>query len=549
MSTDSPVSPPDGLSGITSVGFALTVDNNAALTDVDGLSGITSVGNSLFVQNNLVLDEFCGLFPLLDAGGLDNVSGNLANPTEADILAAGACPPPTGVFTPVSVVSTSEWPGGATDGRVANLIDGSGLSGLGDIEEQAHGGDSNAATMWHAGASDGGLGGPTGSPPLVADQAVVFDLGSTHTLDRAIVWNHAQLNLTDRGVDVFEMLVSTDADPLTASYTSLGDFQLRESALFGAAPQTLLFPDVAARLVKFDIASAHSGAASEYVGLSEVRFGFELDCPIHRWRFDEAAAAAPDGTTVFEDHCAIDGTVRGAGATSTGAGLSLPGGASGSGAGYVDLDNGLVSGLTNATFEAWFEIDGAHPWARLFDFGASGGNEVPPGPGGAGTNYVFYSVSRFADINLQRTALSAGGNFLVLDDGLATSLAQPYHVAVTFDADGGGPGIAQITTYRDGVQVNQGTVAGGSLADVDDVNAWLGRSNFSADGFLQATLDEFRLYDEALTSDQVDFSFQQGPDTTTVQLPEPGVSLGLGAGVLLLGALARRRRAASGRRR
>ena len=93
------------LAGVTSVGDTLFVTNNAALTNLDGLSGITSIGADLGVTNNVVLDEFCGLFPLLDALGLAgtyNVSSNLANPTQGDILAAGACP--LLVFKPLSVV-------------------------------------------------------------------------------------------------------------------------------------------------------------------------------------------------------------------------------------------------------------------------------------------------------------------------------------------------------------------------------------------------------------------------------------------------------------
>ena len=82
------------LSSVTSVGGYLHILNNSALTNLDGLGGITSVGGDLLVQGNDVLDNFCGLFPLLDASGLVgvyNVNNNAANPTEAEILAGGAC--------------------------------------------------------------------------------------------------------------------------------------------------------------------------------------------------------------------------------------------------------------------------------------------------------------------------------------------------------------------------------------------------------------------------------------------------------------------------
>jgi len=154
-----------------------------------------------------------------------------------------------------------------------NLINGSGLSGAGAVETRVHDADASAGTMWHAGDLDGGLGGPTGAPPAVDTQAVTFDLGARMTLDGAYVWNHNQESLTGRGVRDFTILVSSDADPLTATFTSVGSFLLDEAC--GCPDQGAQFVAFAAanvRLVKFDIDTVHSGLTDEYVGLSEVRF-------------------------------------------------------------------------------------------------------------------------------------------------------------------------------------------------------------------------------------------------------------------------------------
>ena len=45
----------NSLSGLTSVGGNLNIDNNHLLTDLDGLSGITSVGGELFISFTSVL--------------------------------------------------------------------------------------------------------------------------------------------------------------------------------------------------------------------------------------------------------------------------------------------------------------------------------------------------------------------------------------------------------------------------------------------------------------------------------------------------------------
>ena len=62
-----------------------------------------------------------------------------------------------------------------------------------------------------------------------------------------------------------------------------------------------------------------------------------------------------------------------------------------------------------------------------------------------------------------------------------------HHVAVVVDADGAGPGMATVATYIDGALLVD---AGGDkipilssyqLANLNDVNNWLGRSNWTAD--------------------------------------------------------------------
>lgn len=84
----------DGLESLASVGNILVVAVNPKLESLDGLRSLTSVDGSLFITDNPLLTDFCGLYALLDADGLAgtyNVSGNGANPTAADIIAAGPC--------------------------------------------------------------------------------------------------------------------------------------------------------------------------------------------------------------------------------------------------------------------------------------------------------------------------------------------------------------------------------------------------------------------------------------------------------------------------
>jgi hypothetical protein len=51
-----------------------------------------------------------------------------------------------------------------------------------------------------------------------------------------------------------------------------------------------------------------------------------------------------------------------------------------------------------------------------------------------------------------------------------------------------------------------------NLADLNDVNVWLGRSTWLNDANIDATFDEFRIYDVALSEQQITESMNAGPD-------------------------------------
>jgi len=175
------------------------------------------------------------------------------------------------LFAPVAAWSTSVASGG--NGTVLQLIDDSGLSPLGaDIRTLTHDAPPNASTMWHAGTLDGGLGGPTGNPPAVDSQALIFDLGETFEIGGLYLWNHNQSGLTGRGVEDFEISVSTGTNPATASFTSVGLFSLSPAAgVSGETAQVATFTPATARLVRVDIDTGQNGFANDFVGLSEVR--------------------------------------------------------------------------------------------------------------------------------------------------------------------------------------------------------------------------------------------------------------------------------------
>ncbi len=247
----------------------------------------------------------------------------------------------------------------------------------------------------------------------------------------------------------------------------------------------------------------------------------------HRYSFSEGVTANATGRTIIDSVGGRNGMVIGPAAgggvpTATATQVVLPGGPSATSP-YVDLPNGIVSALTDATFEAWYTINTAQAWSRVFDFGSTTGGELnAPGGGSNGQDFIFYAPMRGTDIATQRVGFgnddpmslggapgAVAGGFSDLDPEFTHVIGTQYHAAVVIDADGGGPGIATQTLYINGVPAPDG--AGGpatinsahQLANLNDVNNWLGRSNWTQDSNFGGSFNEFRIYDNALSASDV----------------------------------------------
>lgn len=165
---------------------------------------------------------------------------------------------------------------------------------------------------------------------------------------------------------------------------------------------------------------------------------------------------------------------------------------------HVDLPDGLVSGLTDATFEIWSTWRGGSEWQRLFDFGDQTGSMN-------GRSYLF--LTPVSNGGVARAVFRKPSTAEVIASDTALFPANvPSHAAVVVDDTND-----TLSLYVQGV-LRATTTLTDSLSSINDVNNWLGKSNYAVDPNFSGTITEFRIYEAALTETQIALSHELGPD-------------------------------------
>jgi hypothetical protein len=240
---------------------------------------------------------------------------------------------------------------------------------------------------------------------------------------------------------------------------------------------------------------------------------------IHRWTFNDS----PDGVIVPDVVGGADGTfhnITGNGAIVDGQvvfgndGSQMSnGGENNTAAGdYVDLPNGLISKLTQLTIECWttWTHESPNAWQRLFDLGTSDCGEESS-CGAAGQTYMQFcpkdggtSVQFEYRIMGAASAIVPGGTLPLNQETLVTCIHDDVAGKSKLFIDG---------------QIMGAMNAPGKLSVFTDNNMWIGRSQWG-DPLYVGKVNEFRMYDTALSAEQVALDYLAGPDDLGV-LPEP----------------------------
>ncbi|MES2477144.1 MAG: LamG-like jellyroll fold domain-containing protein [Verrucomicrobiota bacterium] len=155
---------------------------------------------------------------------------------------------------------------------------------------------------------------------------------------------------------------------------------------------------------------------------------------------------------------------------------------------YAALPAGIVNGMTDTTIMSWVKVSSLATWQRIFDFGTGTGN------------YMFLTTQSAAGGNAGKMRFAILSPSVTGEQGINASTALPVgtwaHVAVTLSG-------STATLYLNGVQVGQNpamTLTPASLGNT--TQNYLGKSQWP-DPYLNASLDDFRIYSRALTAGEI----------------------------------------------
>jgi alpha-L-arabinofuranosidase len=158
----------------------------------------------------------------------------------------------------------------------------------------------------------------------------------------------------------------------------------------------------------------------------------------------------------------------------------------GSPAHYVELPQGIVSGLTGFTVAAWVNPAATPNWARVFDFGTGETVNMFLTVSAGGTNNPRFAIT-----------VSGNGNEQRLNAPSPLPLNTWTHLAVTLSGTTG-------TLYVNGAAVDANTNMTLNPASLGTTTQnYIGKSQYPPDPYLDAVVDEFQVWNRALSAAEV----------------------------------------------
>lgn len=154
--------------------------------------------------------------------------------------------------------------------------------------------------------------------------------------------------------------------------------------------------------------------------------------------------------------------------------------------GYMELPDGMLSDAEDFTFASWVYIAEKRDYSRIFDFGISTDSYMFLSPYGGSDTVLDYAI----------TAGGLGGEQTLMAERPETG--KWMHTAVTRSGN-------TVTLYVDGEPVVQSTEITNKPSDALEAasKSYIGKSQFASDPYFKGQLMDIRIYDKALTDEQI----------------------------------------------
>lgn len=215
------------------------------------------------------------------------------------------------------------------------------------------------------------------------------------------------------------------------------------------------------------------------------------------WKFDDAG-----GTRARDFWGANHGTLAAAAKRDTGyaaAALKMDGAATA----YATLPAAVVSTLNDFSITLWVKMDAIANWMRIFDFG-NGTN-----------NYIFLTPQAgvTSGKSIVRYAIKNGGGEQQVNFNYTFPLNTWTHFAITQSGN-------TCRMYINGALVATNTgVSIKPAALGSTIQNYLGKSQFPADPILKGRIDEFRIYNRALSAAEIAGAMKALQEITFAAIP------------------------------
>jgi hypothetical protein len=152
---------------------------------------------------------------------------------------------------------------------------------------------------------------------------------------------------------------------------------------------------------------------------------------------------------------------------------------------YLDAGDFEIGGAV--TFAAWVKYDAFKHWSRVFDFG-----------NGQDNNNILMANDQTSAASRFNLHLPAGNPSLT---GTNLTLNAWLHRAGVIEANG------NMKLYLNGT-LNASNTNTSALPTITRTQQYVGRSNWSNDGYLDGLIDDFRIYNRALSATEVSNLYQ-----------------------------------------